>query len=80
MIGYEGHRGWINYLAVDPTRQRRGVGRRLMQRAEEILGKAGCPKVNLQVRAENRIAAEFYLNLGYTPDDVISFGKRLGSD
>jgi ribosomal protein S18 acetylase RimI-like enzyme len=80
MIGYEGHRGWINYLAVDPTQQRRGVGRLLMERAEEILRKEGCPKVNLQIRAHNLAAPGFYLNLGYAPDDVISFGKRLESD
>jgi ribosomal protein S18 acetylase RimI-like enzyme len=80
MIGYEGHRGWINYLAVDPTQQRRGVGRLLIERAEEILRKEGCPKVNLQIRAHNLAAPGFYLNLGYAPDDVISFGKRLESD
>jgi ribosomal protein S18 acetylase RimI-like enzyme len=80
MIGYEGHRGWINYLAVDPVQQRLGIGRRLMHRAEEILKQAGCPKVNLQVRADNKVAAEFYRSLGYTSDDVISFGKRLRSN
>jgi ribosomal protein S18 acetylase RimI-like enzyme len=80
MIGYEGHRGWINYLAVDPTERRLGIGRRLMYRAEEILEQTGCPKINLQVRADNQVAAEFYRSLGYTPDAVISFGKRLRSD
>jgi ribosomal protein S18 acetylase RimI-like enzyme len=80
MIGYEGHRGWINYLAVDPSLRRLGIGRRLMEQAEEILRKAGCPKINLQVRSENKQAADFYAGLGYLRDDVISFGKRLDSD
>ena len=80
MIGYEGHRGWINYLAVDPSLRRQGIGRRLMEQAEEILRKAGCPKINLQVRSENKQAADFYADLGYLRDDVISFGKRLDPD
>ena len=80
MIGYEGHRGWINYLAVDPSLHRQGVGRRLMEHAEEILRKAGCPKINLQVRSANKQAADFYASLGYLRDDVISFGKRLNPD
>jgi ribosomal protein S18 acetylase RimI-like enzyme len=80
MIGYEGHRGWINYLAVDPGLRRQGIGRRLMEHAEEILRKAGCPKINLQIRSENKQAADFYRDLGYLQDDVISFGKRLEPD
>jgi ribosomal protein S18 acetylase RimI-like enzyme len=80
MIGYEGHRGWINYLAVDPSLRRQGVGRRLMEQAEELLRNAGCPKINLQVRSANKEAAEFYASLGYLQDDVISLGKRLDPD
>jgi ribosomal protein S18 acetylase RimI-like enzyme len=80
MIGYEGHRGWINYLAVDPGLRRQGIGRRMMEHAEEILRKAGCPKINLQIRSENKEAADFYADLGYLRDDVISFGKRLEPD
>ena len=80
MIGYEGHRGWINYLGVDPSLRRQGVGRRLMEHAEEILRKAGCPKINLQVRSANKQATDFYAGLGYLPEDVISFGKRLDPD
>lgn len=80
MIGYEGHRGWINYLAVDPDRRRQGVGRGLMEQAEELLRKAGCPKINLQVRSGNKEAADFYTRLGYLQDDVISLGKRLEPD
>jgi ribosomal protein S18 acetylase RimI-like enzyme len=80
MIGYEGHRGWINYLAVDPSLRRQGVGRSLMGQAEELLRKAGCPKINLQVRSANKEAADFYASLGYLQDDVISLGKRLDPD
>src|SRR5687767_5283945 len=50
MIGYDGHRGWINYLAVDPAWQRKGMGRAMIGEAERILRAAGCPKINLQVR------------------------------
>jgi ribosomal protein S18 acetylase RimI-like enzyme len=51
MAGYEGHRGWINYLAVDPSRQRQGLGREIMAEAERLLRKTGCPKINVQVRS-----------------------------
>ena len=51
MAGYEGHRGWINYLAVDPSRRRQGLGTRLMDEAEGLLAERGCPKINLQIRS-----------------------------
>src|SRR5262245_37133406 len=53
MAGYEGHRGWVNYLGVDPERRREGLGRAIMERVEELLRESGCPKINLQVRASN---------------------------
>jgi ribosomal protein S18 acetylase RimI-like enzyme len=59
MAGYEGHRGWINYLAVAPERRRLGFGRRMMEAAEAELAKLGCAKINLQVRAANREALGF---------------------
>lgn len=77
MAGYEGHRGWINYLAVAPDQRRRGIGRRLMQAAEEKLCSLGCPKINLQVRRSNTAVIHFYRSSGFTEDDVISMGKRL---
>lgn len=80
MVGYEGHRGWINYLAVDPDFRRQGLGRQLMEAAEQLLVKAGCPKVNLQVRADNAKAISFYQQVGFNEDAVVSFGKRLISD
>jgi len=80
MAGYDGHRGWINYLAVDPARRRKGFGRALVERAERRLSELGCPKVNLQVRRENREAMAFYERIGFREDVVASFGKRLKRD
>lgn len=80
MAGYEGHRGWINYLAVDPEYRRQGLARQLMRAAETQLKAAGCPKINLQVRTSNQTALGFYQAIGFTVDDVISLGKRLESD
>lgn len=77
MAGYEGHRGWINYLAVSPDHQRQGIGRALMKVAEGELSKRGCPKINLQVRSSNLAVLEFYRALGFSVDDVVSMGKRL---
>jgi len=80
MVGYEGHRGWINYLGVLPSEQRKGYARQLMLEAERILLKRGCPKINLQVRAGNSSVLEFYERIGYRTDAVISMGKRLIQD
>lgn len=80
MVGYEGHRGWINYLAVAPGLQRTGLGRLLMDEAERILRGVGCAKINLQVRSSNAAAIGFYRELGFAVDDVISLGKRLEPD
>ncbi len=80
MAGYDGHRGSVNYLAVDPQHRRRGHGAALMRRVEEILKERGCPKVNLAVRAANAEVIAFYRELGYTPDDVVPLGKRLIPD
>lgn len=80
MVGYEGHRGWINYLAVHPDYQRQGLGRVLMDEAERRLRELGCAKVNLQIRTSNEAAVEFYRHIGYTVDDVVSMGRRLEYD
>jgi ribosomal protein S18 acetylase RimI-like enzyme len=80
MAGYEGHRGWLNYLAVDPAHQRRGHARAIVAEAERLLRAAGCPKINLQVRNSNHLAIEFYRKLGYSMDEVTSMGKRLEHD
>ena len=80
MAGYEGHRGWINYLAVSLEQQGRGLGRQLMEAAETRLRALGCPKINLQVRSGNDSVRTFYEAIGYTLDEVVSFGKRLEHD
>ncbi len=80
MAGYEGHRGWVNYLAVHPAVSRRGYGAQLMHRVEELLLARGCPKLNLQVRASNTGVIEFYRRLGYLNDQAVGLGKRLIKD
>jgi ribosomal protein S18 acetylase RimI-like enzyme len=80
MAGYDGHRGWINYLAVDPGHRRIGLGSSLMMEAERRLRELGCPKINLQVRRENIEGNAFYSDIGFTEDDVVSYGKRLERD
>jgi ribosomal protein S18 acetylase RimI-like enzyme len=77
MAGYEGHRGWINYLAVSPDYRRQGIAARLMAAAEEKLKAFGCPKINLQVRKTNTQVIQFYERLGYKVDDVVGMGKRI---
>ena len=80
MGGYEGHRGWVNYLAVDPQYRRQGLGRQMMEAVEKKLLEKGCPKINIQIRVDNSEALAFYDKIGYKTDDVISMGKRLIED
>ena len=80
MAGYEGHRGWVNYLAVDPQRRRQGLARVLMSEAERRLRELGCAKINLQIRRDNLDAISFYERIGFTEDAVVSLGKRLERD
>lgn len=80
MAGYDGHRGWINYLAVDPAWRRQQYGQQIMHAAEQRLLAMGCPKINLQVRTGNADVIAFYESLGFQTDDVISLGKRLIPD
>lgn len=80
MGGYDGHRGWINYLAVDPTIRKQGLGKKLMLDVESRLLSKGCPKINLQVRNGNDDVIAFYEAIGFTDDNCTSFGKRLIPD
>ena len=80
MVGYDGHRGWVNYLAVDASRRGEGLGAAIMAEAERLLVERGCPKLNLQVRSTNAGVIAFYRSLGYQVDDVTSLGKRLIPD
>jgi len=80
MAGFDGHRGWVYYVAVSPEYQRKSYGRQLMQEVERLLIARGCPKLNLQVRASNQEVIEFYRVLGYAQDEVVSLGRRLIPD
>ena len=80
MAGYEGHRGYINYLAVAPHLQKHGYGRQLMAHVERLLRERGCPKINLLVRTTNKSVIAFYQRIGFSCDDVVSMGKRLATD
>jgi ribosomal protein S18 acetylase RimI-like enzyme len=80
MVGFDGHRGWVYYLAVSPGHRKQSYGRALMQEAERLLLERSCPKLNLLVRSSNAEIIEFYRNLGYVQDDVVSLGKRLIHD
>ena len=80
MAGYEGHRGWINYLAVHPDQQRSGLGREMMDEVEARLRALGCPKINVQVRTSNKGVIDFYRAVGFKDDEVVSLGKRLERD
>ena len=80
MGGYEGHRGWVNYLSVSPAHRRSGIGRALMTELERRLRLLGCAKINLQIRTGNSEVMAFYDRIGFRKDDVICMGKRLIDD
>jgi ribosomal protein S18 acetylase RimI-like enzyme len=80
MFGYEGHRGWMNYLAVAPQYQSKGYAHALIETGEALLLAAGCPNISLQVRSSNAKVIAFYQSLGYAQDEAISLGKRLIHD
>lgn len=77
MVGFDGHRGWVYYLACDPDRRAQGIGRALMNAAEKWLKEHGCPKIQLMVRDDNQQAQGFYTALGYEVQDVVTIGRRL---
>jgi ribosomal protein S18 acetylase RimI-like enzyme len=80
MAGYDGHRGWLYYLASDPMRRGQGIGRNLVAAAEELLLELGCPKVQLMVRPDNDDVLGFYDSLGYERFSTTTTGKRLVVD
>lgn len=77
MAGYDGHRGWLYYLATDPEHRGRGIATQLVREAEEGLRDLGCPKAQLMVRSDNPAVLDFYERLGYEPSKVSTLGKRL---
>jgi ribosomal protein S18 acetylase RimI-like enzyme len=80
MVGFDGHRGWIYYLGVDPDFQRQGLGRRMMDCAEQWLRARGAPKLQLMIRDGNVAATAFYEALGLERQPVITMGKRLDTE
>lgn len=80
MGGYDGHRGWIYYLAVDPEHRGRGYGSRLIDHLSAELRTLGCAKLNIMVRTSNREVIQFYQKLGFKGDEVVCLGKRLITD
>lgn len=77
MVGHDGHRGWIYYLAVRNAARRRGLGAALVGACERWLAERDVPKVNLMIRGDNTAAAGFYDALGYAHDDVVVRSRRL---
>lgn len=77
MVGHDGHRGWVYYVAVRPDRRRQGHGRAIMRACETWLAARDVPKINLMVRTENDAVIDFYAALGYGHDDVVVMSKRL---
>ena len=77
MVGHDGHRGWVYYLAVADEAQGRGLGRELMVAAEAWLVDRGIPKIQFMVRTDNAAVIEFYDHLGYQRQDVVVLGRRL---
>jgi ribosomal protein S18 acetylase RimI-like enzyme len=77
MVGHDGHRGWLYYLAVDPKLQREGVGRRMTKAAEDWLRGRGVAKVMLMVRAENEAVRAFYAASGYEEQERVILAKWL---
>ena len=80
MAGYDGHRGWIYYLAVDPDYHRQGLATQIMRHAEAALKALGCPKIDLMVRDTNQPVIDFYQRIGYKKDPVCVLSKRLIDD
>ncbi len=77
MVRYEGHCGWVNYVAVKPKFQSQGIGKQMMEEAERRLLKLGCLKLQVQIRNTNDGVIKFYRKLGYLQDEVVNLGKRL---
>lgn len=80
MVGHDGHRGWVYYLAVAPDRQESGLGRMMMEACEQWLTERGAVKVQLMIRTNNSPVVGFYDQLGYELSDVQVRAKWLNAD
>ena len=77
MVGHDGHRGWVYYLAVADAARGRGLGRELMLAGEAWLAARDVPKLQFMVRADNTAVLAFYEHLGYAQQEVLVLGRRL---
>lgn len=77
MAGYDGHRGWIYSLAINPEYRKKGIGSLLLKYAENELKKLNCPKISLQILTSNKEIVDFYKKNGYSIEERISMGKKL---
>lgn len=77
MVGHDGHRGWVYYLAVEEAHRQSGLGALMMDAAEDWVRRSGMPKIQLMVRSENAVARDFYLHRGYEASDVTVYGRWL---
>ena len=77
MVGHDGHRGWVYYLAVAESARGRGLGKELMDASEAWLVERGLPKIQFMVRTDNTAVLDFYDHLGYAKQDVLVLGRRL---
>jgi len=77
MCGHDGHRAWLYYLAVAPNRQRQGLGRAIVEHAENWLRQQGAPKIELMIRDTNRDMTQFYESVGYRTEPVITMSRWL---
>jgi ribosomal protein S18 acetylase RimI-like enzyme len=80
MAGYDGHRGWMYSVAVDPAHRKQGIGSQLVSFAEQALTDKGCVKINLQILEGNEGVTAFYTSLGYSEEKRISMGKLLSGN
>jgi ribosomal protein S18 acetylase RimI-like enzyme len=80
LAGYDGHRGWLYSVAVDPQQRGKGLDTQLVRHAEKALAELGCVKINLQIHTFNESVQAFYQALGYTPEPIISMGKRIDAN
>lgn len=77
MVGHEGHRGWVYYVAVDPDHRGQEYGRAIMNAAEDWLREAGIAKLQLLVRPDNTMVQAFYELIGYDEQERIIYAKWL---
>jgi ribosomal protein S18 acetylase RimI-like enzyme len=77
LVGHDGHRGWVYYLGVDPDRRGQGLGRTIMEAAEDWLRQRGILKLMLMVRPENTQVQTFYESIGYDQQPRTIYAKWL---